>query len=254
MCYLKSRLLISKDSSTIAYNSKGIIQIGEEERIETSETPQLNQLIVPYGKTTSIVLSDGTKAWVNSGSTLVYPAVFGKDKREVFLSGEAYLDVAKNTTPFIIKTNQIDVHVLGTQLNVAAYHEEESQSVVLVTGSVEIKSKEQNKGIKLIPDQLLTYQTHTHQVHIEKVDTENYTSWIDGYLLLKGESISHVLNRISRHYNVKFTYNMKELTDTRLYGKLDLETDLTNVLNNIALLVPVTYETGTDAIKLELLK
>ncbi len=105
---------IQRDSTNVIYDEEGRVNV-DSEQIEDTETGKasLNQLIVPYGKMTSLTLSDGTKIWVNSGTKLIYPSVFEKNKREIFLVGEIYLDVVKNEkSPFIIKTNHMDVNVL----------------------------------------------------------------------------------------------------------------------------------------------
>lgn len=233
---------IESDNETIDYTDKEVIKVGSEQIAKETEIAQLNQLIVPYGKTTSLILSDGTKIWVNSGSKLIYPSVFEKNKREVFLIGEAYLDVVKNEkAPFIIKTNHIDVNVLGTELNVSAYNDDPQQSVVLVTGAVEVKSKELKGPFKIMPNQMLAYGTETKKVDVQKVDVSHYISWIDGYLLLQSENLSSLLQKLERHYNLNFVYNREELKNTRVSGKLNLEVGIKEVLDYISITTPIAY-------------
>ncbi|MDD4115626.1 MAG: FecR family protein, partial [Massilibacteroides sp.] len=111
-----------------------------------------NTLKVPYGRRSSLTFSDGTKAWVNAGTVLVFPSVFEKKERRIEVSGEIFLEVAKDASrPFFVKTSQIEVKVLGTSFNVTAYPEDQNQSVILVDGQVEIDFGE-NRSLRLEPD------------------------------------------------------------------------------------------------------
>lgn len=233
---------IAKDSSVVAYDDKGRLNINSEE-VEGDNLSNLNQLIVPYGKTTSVVLSDGTKIWVNSGSKLIYPSVFDKRKREVFVEGEIYLDVKRDEqAPFIIKTNHLEVNVLGTKFSVSAYTEDVQQSVVLVSGSVSVKNKEQAKDTHIIPNQMFSFNTTSKQSDIKTVDVENYISWINGYLLLHSENLNGVIQKLERHYNVTFAYDRNSFNDIRVSGKLDLKEKIEDVLNFISIATPINYD------------
>ncbi len=249
---------IEKDSTVITYNAKGQVnidskEIHEEETAADNDAPILNQLIVPYGKSTSLILSDGTKIWVNSGSKIIYPSVFDKKKREIFLTGEAYMDVKPDkNAPFIIKTDHIDVNVLGTKLNISAYKEDEIQSVVLVSGAVEVKSKELKGSFKIEPEQMLAYGTVSKDINIQKVNTDHYTSWIEGYLLIRSESLDTVLQKLSRHFNVKFDYNREEFKKIYVSGKLDLKANIEEVLKLISITTPISYSIGENQITIKI--
>ena len=245
---------VAVDSTSIIYNKDGISNIDSEQtKIEAIDKLQLNQLTVPYGKTVALTLSDGTRMWVNSGSKVIYPSVFGKDKREIFVSGEIYVDVVKNPDhPFIVKTNQININVLGTKFNVSAYDDESSQSVVLVSGAVGIKSKELKGDYNILPSQMLSYSTSSKEVNIQKVDVNNYISWIQGYLLLNSENLDNVLQKLERHYNISFSYDQNKLKDVRVSGKLDLHGGIEDVLKYISITVPINYSINGKTVKIEL--
>lgn len=244
---------IDKDSETIDYSNKGEIKIGSEQVAGNTEPSELNQLIVPYGKIASLILSDGSKIWVNSGSQLLYPSVFEENKREVFLTGEAYLDVTKNEkAKFVIKTNHIDINVLGTKLNISAYSDDPQQSIILVTGSVEVKSKEMNEPIRILPDQMLTYGRLNKKIDIQIVDVANYTSWIDGYLLLENEDLGNLLQKLERHYNLLFIYNREELKNIYVSGKLNLEVTVQEVLDCISITTPIVYSVENDPLQIKI--
>ena len=124
----KRKVQIDKDTVGIVYSSNGKIQIEQEEHTvsETSENTDeakgFNQIIVPKGKYSQLTLSDGTRMHVNSGTRVVYPRVFADNRREIYVEGEIYLDVTPDKSrPFVVKTHQFNVEVLGTSFNVNAY-------------------------------------------------------------------------------------------------------------------------------------
>jgi Fe2+-dicitrate sensor, membrane component len=232
---------IEKDSVVISYNEKGGININSEKIEKSSQakkttTPELNQLIVPYGKTTSLILSDGTKIWVNSGSKLIYPAVFDNNKREIFISGEAFLDVAKNEKiPFVVKTNDVQLNVLGTSFNVSAYNDDSANSVVLVSGSVEVKSNRMQGLHEMKPNQMFSYNKESSKINIQEVNVIYYTAWVNGYIYSDKESLDSVFQKLARHFNVVFLYNKENFIRETFSGKLDLKIPLEDILKNISI-------------------
>lgn len=247
---------IDKDSATITYDEKGGVQMdsGEDLDVSTSE-PALNQLTVPYGKSAALVLSDGTKIRVNAGSRLVYPSVFSEDKREIYLTGEAFLEVAKNAkVPFIIQTDHVEFRVLGTVLNVSAYRDETIQSVVLVSGVVEVKSESQKNAYRLEPAQRFAYSTSSHEVNIQKVDVEEYIAWVSGYRILRNEKLPDALQKVARHFNVTFSYSREDLKDITVSGKLDLQGGLQNVLDNVSVTAPVQFRVDGNQVYVDRIK
>lgn len=244
---------IRKDSSQVIYDNKGRINVDSEEiEGEDNDKPSLNQLIVPYGKSTFLTLCDGTKIWINSGTKLIYPNVFEDNKREIYLVGEVYLDVTKDEDrPFVIKTNHMDVNVLGTKLNVSAYNDTNSQSVVLVSGAANIKSKELKGSYKIYPSQMFSYDIASSKADIQKVDVDNYVSWINGYLMLESESLDLVLQKLERYFNITFIYDVKSLNNIRVSGKLDLKGTLENALKYIGIAAPISYKMDGETIKIE---
>ena len=137
------------DNSTISVDKKGNVQVAEIEiksidrkqhSEQEKEDEHLNMLSVPNGRRSSLILSDGTKVWINSGTVLQFPETFEKEKRVLYVNGEIYIEVAKHPQwPFYVKTNQMEVQVLGTSFGITAYDDEIFQTVVLKEGSVFVK-------------------------------------------------------------------------------------------------------------------
>ncbi len=233
-----------EENIDIEINENGVAAIKTEKNTQASiaiADRKLNKLIVPYGKRSKIILSDQTKVWLNSGSVLEFPAHFSKNKREIFLhSGEMYLEVATDSNrPFYVQTSNFNVKVYGTKFNVSAY-DNAPQSVVLVEGSVGLKSKDKEE-ILLSPNEQAIY-CKDQAFRTQKVDVSQSVSWKNGYLLLNATPMTEVLKQIERYYNLSFNYNeeanIKKRTCT---GKIFLSENLDNVMKTIAILSDTKY-------------
>ena len=243
-------ITLDQENVTIEYNATGDVIVNKQQvahniasntngPAQLSETNTYNQLIVPKGKRSSIVFGDGTKLWVNSGSRIVYPISFKKDKREIYVEGEVYLEVTKDKTrPFIVSTNKMNIAVLGTSFNVTAYTADKEQSVVLVTGAVEVNT-DSNKKIALTPNNRLTYTGG--QLDVENVDASLYISWVEGLYIYNSEKLGTILDRLSRYYGKTITYDAR-VSELRCSGKLDMKDELLDVLAGLAQTAPITWQ------------
>ncbi len=254
----KEEIEIPETSVELIHNTVGDIQINMEQVIiaehsedVAKEKGQFNQLIVPYGRSSSLVLSDGTKIWVNSGSRLIYPVQFASDKREIFVEGEAYLEVSKNEKiPFFVKTDIWEVKVTGTSFNVCAYTGEFTQSIVLATGSVNVKNLISKEKVNLKPNQVCSYECGNEKVKVAEVDIYDYICWKYGFLRFKSERLDVVLNRLKRFYNIPLEYS-DEVKKIRVSGKLDMKENIEDVFRSIAVTAPIQYTHKKDIIKIE---
>lgn len=198
---------------------------------------------VPYGRRGEITLEDGTHIWLNSGTKLVYPSKFDSKQREIYVVGEIYLDVTKDTKrPFIVKTKKLNVQVLGTKFNVSAYEDEPNVDVVLVEGGVEVATTN-SQTYRLVPREMLSLKDGV--ANITHVDVSYYTSWKDGYIKLNSDSLSDVFKKLSRHFNVKIYYDSNSAND--MYsGKLDITNSIDDALYNISMTAAITYSKADD--------
>ncbi|TKG97044.1 hypothetical protein EYV94_01050 [Puteibacter caeruleilacunae] len=146
-------------------------------KVEWTQKPvQLCEIKVPYGQTSEITLYDGTKVWLNSGSTLKYESAFNGENRQVWLEGEGFFEVHHNKAlPFIVNNNKGNVEVLGTSFNVESYNDDPEIEVTLVEGSVKFEGVNIGKSYLLEPSYQLTYNVNKKKVDIAKVDTRFYT-------------------------------------------------------------------------------
>lgn len=237
----------------IKYDKEGeIISNAGTEQIKVSkvatEEMAMNTLIVPKGKRSSLTLSDGSKVWVNSGSTLKFPTTFKADKREIWVDGEIYIEVEKNKAqPFYVNTSHMLINVVGTRFNVTAYDEDADYSVVLVEGCVDVSiDKEQ---ARLLPNEMLSV-SGDQPLSVKKIDVNNYISWKEGYLQFASESLSDILKRLSRYYDTPIEYE-DNIADLKCNGKLVLFDDIDEVMKTIYNTMPVqcTSEAGRIVVR-----
>ncbi|MCK9640831.1 MAG: FecR domain-containing protein [Prolixibacteraceae bacterium] len=238
---------ITSKQSTVQYsaNGKQIIVNDSSDITQNNLSIGFNQLIVPYGKRSFVVLSEGTKVWLNSGSKLIFPPVFTGSTREVVLEGEALFDVTKDAKkPFYVKTDAFKIKVYGTKFNVQAYQQDEDYNIVLIEGKVRLNSNNsmQSKEIFLAPNQKATISKGHEDFGIKNIEnTEVYTAWVDGYLTFTNENLPVLLKRVSRYYNVEIETQLPDNIAT-IYGKLDLKDELERVLDGIAFISKTKYE------------
>jgi len=205
----------------------------------------LNVLKVPFGCRSSLLLSDGTKIWANSGTVVHFPSVFDTDNRTIYVDGEIYLEVTKDTNrPFCVRTTQMDLRVLGTSFDVSAYHTIKKQSVVLCEGCVEVDNRSGIKN-KIHPNEMLTLDGRT--MAISKVNTYNYTFWVDETFIFDNRNLSEVMQQLGRYYNMDIDCST-EVKNLICSGKLILFQDITSVMNTLSESLPITYRIKDNTI------
>ncbi len=241
----------------LKYNQQGRLetkngkQVQSEELSKNAEVDQMNQIVVPRGKRSTIVLADGTKLWLNSGSRAIYPVVFNGKTREIYIEGEGYLEVTPDATkPFYVVTDQIKVKVLGTKFDISAYKEDDYVSVVLVEGSVQACIK--TETIQMKPNQLLNYGKISQRSSLERTNVLEYVSWKDGWMLCNREPIESITKKLARYYDVIISYNDPRLNTLTLTGKLDLKNNCEDVLKVICATAPLDYQITDNSIFLKI--
>lgn len=242
----KEKIEVKESNVELIHDTDGRISVNSEihDNKHTSDNVgnNMNQLYVPFGKTTSIVMSDGSKVWVNSGTRLIYPSTFTGDKREIYVEGEIYLEVSRNEKmPFIVRTDMLEINVLGTSFNVSAYKNDIDQSVVLATGSVSVKETSQKASATIKPNQKFTIEKSTKKSNLQEVDVFDYICWKYGFLIFENELLSNVLNKIERYYNVSLVYDPSETDKTTVSGKLDLKEDIKETFRIVSITTPIDY-------------
>jgi ferric-dicitrate binding protein FerR (iron transport regulator) len=216
--------------------------------IKKIETLIYNELNIPYGRTFTLYLSDGTKVELNSGTKFKYPINFIKGKkRKVFLNGEAYFEVAKDPShPFIVDAKKIDIEVLGTSFNVSTYDEELNVSTVLIEGSVKLRSKELDKSIILEPGYMASL-TDESDFDVSKVEVSKYTAWMEGAIVFIDLIFSDVIKKLERKYSIEIVNNYDKLNFEKYTGRFDSESIL-DIIKSFHFDIPFEYSINGNKI------
>lgn len=232
------------DGANVIKNSEHTLNYQGQDK--STKENVFNELIIPLGGEYKIELSDGTIVWMNSMSKLRFPVVFGSGERVVFLEGEAYFDVAKDSLrPFnVVINSDLKVRVLGTAFNVRAYADEPNVETVLEEGAVVVNSK--GSDVILRPNQKASYNNHTKSVSVGDVDTRNYTSWRNGHFVFNEMSIEKILNYISRWYSFEVEYQNESVKHIIFSGSLKKYEDITKFLSAIELAGGAKFEISNN--------
>jgi len=203
------------------------------------------EIYSPLAARTRFELPDGSTGWLNSGSTLKFPVEFYGRQRKVELSGEGFFDVAKDSKrPFVVEAADINIVALGTRFNILAYPDEETCEITLESGKVVVKrirkSGEAVKLAELQPDHQLVISNKTELAGIKKVETERFTSWKEGKLVLRNDPMNEVVRRITRWYNVEIVLKDKELESYKFRATFEDET-FNDVLTLLIASSPIDY-------------
>jgi len=237
---------ISSKESKVRYTADGIgVSVNDSVSMGQVNTDNgFNQLVVPFGKRSTIILSDGTKVWLNSGSRLVYTPVFKGNTREVYLEGEGYFEVTKNADkPFFVRTDAFQLKVYGTKFDVHAYKSDDDYNTVLLEGKVSLNFNDRllSKEVFMTPNQKASLSRESNDFQLTHVDKiENYIAWIDGYLIFDNEEITDLIRRVSHYYNITIEAKLDGIP-VKISGKLDLKDDPERVLTALAVISKTRY-------------
>ena len=193
-----------------------------------------NTMRIPVGGFYQLALSDGSKVWLNSMTELRFPVAFTGEERKVYLTGEAYFEVAPDSKhPFIVVTEEgMEVKVYGTEFNMSTYQHGVVQTV-LVSGKVGIRVNATGKEVMLAPKQMAEYSEKTGMVRVEEADPYRYIAWKDGEFVFERETIEEIMERLGRWYDVKVFYENESLKQKRFTGVISRYENIEQVLRLI---------------------
>ena len=243
------QLIIEKEEKSLKIDAKiNLLQKSNKlvyDKDLKTETLVFHSLKVPYGKRFDIILSDNSKVYLNSGSTLKYPIKFLDNQiREVFLEGEAFFDISEDEKNiFRVNSNGINVEVYGTKFNFKNYPEDYISDVVLVNGSVGISSSENKSITKLSPGFKGSVDKENFKVDKFKINTKIYTSWIHGQVIFRGESFNQIIKKLERLYNVTIINNNEKISEELFNASIDTEEEkIEDVLNYFNKIYNIEYQ------------
>lgn len=235
--------IISEEESEIKYSENGVDVIINDSVLisQHAKSEDFNEIIIPFGKISSLTLSDGTRVWINAGSRLVFPPLFAGKTREVFVEGEAYFEVVNDgKRPFVVKTSRFEVEVKGTKFSVQADKSDSLYTALLIEGKVTVKTDRRGRmsegGLDLAPGLIARVADDGSGFNVARVEhPENFIAWKNGYLVFMDEPFNELIERVARYYNIEIVIRNLSM-DFRISGKLDLKEDPERVLKGLSVM------------------
>lgn len=240
------RALPQNDTTVLWQEQEGDIHIDSRTLIMEGETGEEREPVyytvnIPYGGEYNLVLPDGTRIYLNAGTTLRYPDHFAGGSREIFLSGEAYLEVSRDTSrPFIVRTDDMDVRVLGTVFNVNAYPDGNYVRTTLVEGKVETSCG--GERIVMKPGTQVAYDKATCQADYFPVDVRHFISWKDGYYDFRDMTLGELMQIFVRWYDVDVRFANPLLENLRFSGRLRRYEDVSELFEQLEYTGDVAFD------------
>lgn len=225
-------VLASENNTDIRKTGSGQLEYSAGNKL--IETVKYNTLSTPMGGQYQLSLPDGSRVWLNSGSSIRFPTAFIGKERIIELKGEAFFDIRENKKmPFIVKTNMsMDIRVLGTQFNVMAYDDEKSINTTLLEGSVQLL-KESGTAF-LEPGQAAILNKGTGKIKVETADVDEAVAWKNGYFIFSNENIESIMRKVSRWYNVEVDYQ-GNLSNKDFVGTISRDKNISEILKMLEL-------------------
>lgn len=234
----------------------------------TTEPLSLTEIRTQNGQKKEVILPDGTKIWINSGSSFKYSSNYGESNREVFLEGEAFFEVTRDTAKtFIVHADNITIKVLGTSFNVRCYPELKSIETTVISGTVSLENNETSESSEVVilnKKEKATFLRNQQKMYITKnsdiisketvdpislnkitlnqEEADYIASWKDQNLSFNNESFEEIAFKLERWFNVKITIKDEKLKSHRYKGKFDNVKSVFEVLKVVKLTTPMTYE------------
>jgi ferric-dicitrate binding protein FerR (iron transport regulator) len=226
---------ISINNNELVIDNDSAIDLSQKE-IEQGNEARMNEVVIPYGKSSELLLADGTKVWLNAGSKFAFPSKFKNKNREVFLEGEAYFEVARNEEqPFIVNAAEMGIKVLGTHFNVSAYATDKNIETVLLEGSIALSNHKSllpgTNEVLLQPYQRATFNKENKDIKVfDEPDADIFIVWTEGLLQFSQGNLQSVFTKLERYYNIKIDTPKDFPSSEVITGKLDLKESLEDVM------------------------
>jgi ferric-dicitrate binding protein FerR (iron transport regulator) len=230
----KSGHLLTRQGKSAVWNKKNGEVVYESPVKDATLANIFNTVRTPKGGQYQVVLSDGTKVWLNAASSIRFPVAFGGMERRVILKGEAYFEVAKNPSrAFVVQSgNGMEVKVLGTHFNVMAYEDEATVETTLLEGSVQVTDQKAGQAMLRPGEQARI--TSGKNLDVIKTDTQQVVAWKNGYFHFNRSDIGTIMRQVARWYDVDVKYE-GEIGHDQFVGKIMRTENIDEVLRILEL-------------------
>ena len=228
---------IITDGTQISASGSGVTYASGVE----SESVVYNKLEIPRGGEFCLTLSDGTRVWLNSETSIQYPVAFGAKERRVFVQGEAYFEVAKDAKkPFTVQFMSSSVTVLGTSFNIRAYPEEKRSQTTLAEGSGRIYSS--GSSMLLKPGEQAEVSALSGEMVKQEVEVKNFTSWKDGRFVFEQQPLEDIMRTLERWYDIRVIFKDEGAKRISLSGNMKRYGDFSQVMKMLQMTGDVRFE------------
>ena len=234
--------LLGQDSALFRSTAAADIRLADSGRLEYTGKAQdtvagrvsYNTLTVPRGCEFNVTLADGSRVWLNAGSSLKYPEAFTGGQREVYLKGEAYFEVKPDERkPFVVRVNDMDLRVLGTSFDVKAYPDDEMIITTLVTGKIAQRYVATDTNIVLTPSRQSVFNRETGRLQTQVVDVRDALAWREGKFVMKDARLEDIFHELSRWYDFEAVYTHPSLRDMRFYLHTTRYAEIDRILEHL---------------------
>lgn len=220
---VENSYVFADTNGMMTFNTRGLPATDKKSGERTLSTPKGGQF--------AVLLSDGTKVWLNAESSISFPAIFAQHTRDVSITGEVYFEVAKNPTkPFLVHARQQTVKVLGTHFNINAYPENDAVQTGLLEGSVAVIAG--GKQVQLLPGQMSVWQESQGGLKVGRIpDPETLLSWKGGMFCFDHNNITEIMQVLARWYDIEFSFENGDYSNCVFDAMIPKKKSIQEVLN-----------------------
>lgn len=209
-------------------------------------------IITDKGEKSYLELPDGSKVWLNSCTTIKYQSDYGQSNRNIYLSGEAYFEVAKNKEiPFVVKASGLDVTAVGTAFNVSAYMDDSQLITTLFSGKVSVQPTLTKQQILLEPNQVAIYYKGRNKIETVAYKKQMFAQWRHGALSFDMMYLKDITRLLERNYNVVFRYENQKIKQLKFSGSFRNNEALSEILKIIRTNTSIDYQMNQDTITIK---
>ena len=242
------KVFLKEEEEGVISEDKEITVTGEKDRLVYTSSEgknvdeiRFNELEVPRGGEYKVRLADGTLVYLNSATRMKYPVKFDEKERKVYLSGEAYFEVAKDPErPFFVEMEGVEVRVYGTSFNVNT-HQKGNVQTVLVKGSIGVKVLSSGMESVIRPGQMAEFKQGNTKVDVKDVNVAVYTDWKDGIFRFENQRLEDILAVLSNWYDMNVFYQTVSVKELHFSGYMERYKDVSVILEAITLSTGVTF-------------
>ena len=242
------KVFLKEEEEGVISEDKEITVTGEKDRLVYTSSEgknvdeiRFNELEVPRGGEYKVRLADGTLVYLNSATRMKYPVKFDEKERKVYLSGEAYFEVAKDPErPFFVEMEGVEVRVYGTSFNVNT-HQKGTIQTVLVKGSIGVKVLSSGMESMIRPGQMAEFKQGNTKVDVKDVNVAVYTDWKDGIFRFENQRLEDILAVLSNWYDMNVFYQTVSVKELHFSGYMERYKDVSVILEAITLSTGVTF-------------